>query len=99
MNLVVTWRRPGTKNRRLKMETLVSDALIFFGATGDLAYKSIFPAMQGLIRRGHLNVPIIGVAKSGWDLQKLKERAKDSLEKHGGVKAEASEKLLSQLRY
>ncbi len=53
-----------------------SDAFVFFGATGDLAYKQIFPALQALIRRGHLNVPIIGVAKAGWDLAKLKERAR-----------------------
>ncbi len=76
-----------------------SDAFVFFGATGDLAYKRIFPAIQGLIMRGHLDVPIIGVAKSGWDLQKLKERARESLEKHGGVNGEALEKLLVQLRY
>src|SRR4051812_48201664 len=60
-----------------------SDALVFFGATGDLAYKKIFPALQAMIRHGDLNVPIIGVAKAGWDLEKLKERAKDSLDHHG----------------
>ncbi len=76
-----------------------SDAFVFFGATGDLAYKRIFPAIQGLIRRGHLDVPVIGVAKSGWDLNKLKERARDSLEKHGGVNEEAFAKLNAQLRY
>ena len=75
------------------------DALVFFGATGDLAYKKIFPALQAMIRRGHLNVPIIGVAKAGWDLEKLKARAKDSLEHHDGVDPAAFAKLGSQLRY
>ena len=60
-----------------------SDALVFFGATGDLAYKKIFPALQAMIRRGHLDMPIIGVARSKWNLDQFKARAKDSLEKHG----------------
>lgn len=62
-----------------------SDTLVFFGATGDLAYKKIFPALQAMVRRGTLNVPIIGVAKAGWNLDQLKARAKDSVEKHGGL--------------
>ena len=66
-------------------ERLQSDALVFFGATGDLAYKKIFPALQAMIKRGQLNVPVIGVAKAGWTLDDLKARARDSLEKHGGV--------------
>ncbi|HEY6034671.1 MAG TPA: hypothetical protein VIV58_10440, partial [Kofleriaceae bacterium] len=45
-----------------------SDAFVFFGATGDLAYKQIFPALQALVRTGRLAVPIIGVAKAGWNL-------------------------------
>src|SRR4051794_14039250 len=77
-----------------------SDALVFFGATGDLAYKKIFPALQALIRRGRLDMPIIGVAKAGWNLDKLKERARDSLDKHGGgVNEEAFTKLSSRLSY
>ncbi|HVC93395.1 MAG TPA: hypothetical protein VND64_06870, partial [Pirellulales bacterium] len=60
-----------------------SDALVFFGATGDLAYKQIFPALQALIRRGHLDMPVIGVASSKWNLDQFKARAKDSIEKHG----------------
>jgi glucose-6-phosphate 1-dehydrogenase len=76
-----------------------SDALVFFGATGDLAYKKIFPALQAMIKRGHLDVPVIGVAKAGWTLDQLKARAKDSLEKHGGVDPAAFEKLSSLLRY
>src|SRR6266702_414762 len=76
-----------------------SDALVFFGATGDLAYKKIFPALQGMVKRGHLNVPVIGVAKSGWNLDQLRARALDSLEKHGGVDHTAFEKLSGLLRY
>lgn len=76
-----------------------SDALVFFGATGDLAYKKIFPALQAMVRRGTLNVPVIGVAKAGWTLDQLQERAKDSLEKHGGVDPDAWGKLSSLLRY
>src|SRR6185436_15671769 len=76
-----------------------SDALVFFGATGDLAYKKIFPSLQAMLKRGHLNVPVIGVAKAGWNLDQLKERAKDSLEKHGGIDPAAFEKLSGLLRY
>ena len=81
------------------MPTLQSDAFVFFGATGDLAYKQIFPSMQGLIRDEGLNVPIIGVAKSGWTLEQLKARAKDSLEQHGGIDQAAFKKMLDLLRY
>jgi glucose-6-phosphate 1-dehydrogenase len=77
-----------------------SDALVFFGATGDLAYKKIFPSLQAMLKRGHLNVPVIGVAKAGWNLDQLKERARDSLEKHGGgVDPAAFDKLTGLLRY
>lgn len=76
-----------------------SDALVFFGATGDLAYKKIFPALQAMVKRGHLNVPVIGVAKAGWNLDQLKARAKDSVEQHGGLDPVAFEKLCSLLRY
>jgi glucose-6-phosphate 1-dehydrogenase len=76
-----------------------SDALVFFGATGDLAYKKIFPALQAMIKRGHLNVPVIGVARGGGNLDQLRERAKDSLEKHGGINPPAFEKLCTLLRY
>ncbi len=76
-----------------------SDALVFFGATGDLAYKKIFPALQAMIKRGTLNVPVVGVAKAGWNLDQLKARAKDSLEQHGGLDQPAWEKLSSLLRY
>ena len=76
-----------------------SDALVFFGATGDLAYKKIFPALQAMVKRGSLSVPVIGVAKAGWKLDQLKDRAKDSLEKHGGLDPAAWERLSSLLRY
>lgn len=76
-----------------------SDALVFFGATGDLAYKKIFPALQAMLKRGHLNVPVVGVAKAGWTVDQLRARALDSLEKHGGVDPAAFQKLSSLLRY
>jgi len=76
-----------------------SDALVFFGATGDLAFKKIFPALQAMIRRGTLDVPIIGVARAGWTVDQLAERARASLEQHGGVDADAFAKLRAQLRY
>ena len=76
-----------------------SDALVFFGATGDLAYKKLFPALQALIRRGHLDMPVVGVARSRWTLDQFKARAKDSLEKHGGLDPAAYVKLSSLLHY
>jgi glucose-6-phosphate 1-dehydrogenase len=76
-----------------------SDALVFFGATGDLAYKKIFPSLQAMLKRGQLDVPVIGVAKAGWNLDQLKARARDSLEKHGVFDAGAFEKLAGLLRY
>src|SRR5580693_338905 len=76
-----------------------ADALVFFGATGDLAYKKIFPALQAMILRGHLNVPVIGVAKSGWNLDQFRARAQDSLEKHGGADSGAFATLNGLLHY
>jgi len=81
------------------MSDFHSDALVFFGATGDLAYKKIFPALQAMVKRGHFNVPVVGVAKAGWNLDQLRARAHDSLEKHGGVDPPAFEKLCGLLRY
>jgi len=81
------------------MADFQSDALVFFGATGDLAYKQIFPSLQGLIRDEGLSTPIIGVAKAGWSLDQLRARAKDSLEKHGGLDQNAFNKLTTLLRY
>ena len=76
-----------------------SDALVLFGATGDLAYKQIFPALQAMVRHGHLDIPVIGVAKAGWNLDQLKARARDSVEKHGGMDADAFRKLSARLQY
>lgn len=76
-----------------------ADALVFYGATGDLAYKKIFPALQAMARRNHLDIPIIGVAKAGWNLQQFLARARDSVETHGGLDPDAFEKLSKQLRY
>jgi glucose-6-phosphate 1-dehydrogenase len=81
------------------MATAPSDAIVFFGATGDLAYKQIFPSLLGLVREEGLNVPIIGVAKAGWNLDQLKARATDSLQHHGGGDAKAIQQLLGLLRY
>ena len=81
------------------MNATHSDALVFFGATGDLAYKKIFPALQAMLKRGNLDLPVVGVAKSGWDLDRFKARAKESLEKHGGLDSAAFEKLSGLLRY
>lgn len=80
-------------------ESQRSDAFVFFGATGDLAYKKIFPALHAMVRRGHLNVPVIGVAKSGWDIDRLKQRMRDSLEEHGSVDEDAFARLGGLLRY
>jgi glucose-6-phosphate 1-dehydrogenase len=82
------------------MSAVNSDALVFFGATGDLAYKKIFPALQAMIKRGHLDVPVVGVAKNNWTLDNLKDRARASLQEHGGgVDPQAFDKLCSLLRY
>jgi glucose-6-phosphate 1-dehydrogenase len=77
-----------------------ADTLVFYGATGDLAFKKIFPALLGMARRGVLSVPVIGVAKQGWRLEHLRKRASESIEEHGrGADREALPKLLSLLRY
>jgi glucose-6-phosphate 1-dehydrogenase len=81
------------------VDTPYSDALVFFGATGDLAYKQIFPSLQKLARRGKLAGPVIGVAKAGWNLEQLKQRAQDSVEKHGGLDPTGFPQLLAKLRY
>lgn len=81
------------------MEKQHSDALVFFGATGDLAYKQIFPALQRLAKRGRLVGPVIGVAKAGWTLDQLKARATDSVEKHGGIDPVGLKDLLDRMQY
>jgi glucose-6-phosphate 1-dehydrogenase len=81
------------------MITAASDAFVFFGATGDLAYKRIFPALQALIRAGDLEMPIVGMARAGWTLDRLRERARASVEHNGGLDGEAFARLSAQLRY
>jgi glucose-6-phosphate 1-dehydrogenase len=81
------------------MSAMKSDAFVFFGATGDLAYKKIFPALQAMAKRGHLDVPVIGVAKSGWTIEQFRARARDSVERHGGLDPRAFEILAGRLRY
>jgi glucose-6-phosphate 1-dehydrogenase len=77
-----------------------SDAFVFFGASGDLAYKKVFPALQALARRGRLGFPVIGVARSGWSRERLVERARASLKEHGpGVDEEAFGRFAPSLRY
>jgi glucose-6-phosphate 1-dehydrogenase len=88
-----------SRKKGLNMNTIHSDALVFFGATGDLAYKKIFPSLQSMLKRGHLDVPVIGVAKAGWNLDQLKDRAKDSLEKNGGLDLAVWQKLSGLLQY
>jgi glucose-6-phosphate 1-dehydrogenase len=82
-----------------KAERPRSDALVFFGASGDLAYKKIFPALQALVRRGRVDFKVVGVAKSGWTRDQLIERAKASVTENGGLDAEAFPKLVSLLQY
>jgi len=80
--------------------TAQSDALVFFGATGDLAHKMIFPALQAMARSGRLVVPVVGVAKDDWSLEQLRARARDGIERHGGgVDRAAFDKLSSLLHY
>src|SRR6202011_6007396 len=76
-----------------------SDAFVFFGATGDLALKKIFPALQAMVKRGHLKVPVIGVARSAKNVDELRARVRTSLAQHGGLEPAAYEKLSSLLRY
>src|SRR5947207_1785315 len=76
-----------------------SDALVFFGITGDLAYKQIFPALQAMVRRGHLNMPVIGVAGRPWTIEQLQAHVHDSLAEHSGVDKDAFAKLCSLLQY
>ena len=76
-----------------------SDALVLFGATGDLAFKKIYPALLAMIRRGQLDIPVIGVARAPWTLAKLRERVFDSVAQTGGVDAAMFAKLSSRLMY
>ena len=81
------------------METAQSDALVFFGASGDLAFKQIFPALLGLVAEEGIDVPIVGVAKAGWTVEQLRARAKESVESHGSFDAAALARLTALMRY
>jgi glucose-6-phosphate 1-dehydrogenase len=81
------------------MSTQRSDALVIFGATGDLVFKKIFPALYAMARRGRLDMPVIGVARSDWTLEKFQERARESIHKRGDIHEDAFERLLGLLRY
>jgi len=85
----------------LQIETrpLHSDAFVFFGATGDLAYKKIFPALQAMIQHGELDFPIVGIARAGWSLDKLRMRARDSVKNNGGIDEAAFARLAAQLLF
>jgi glucose-6-phosphate 1-dehydrogenase len=83
----------------MSQNSIHADTLVFFGATGDLAYKKIFPALQAMVKRGTLNVPVIGVALEDWSLERLRERARESVEKHGGLDPEAFEKLSGLMQF
>jgi glucose-6-phosphate 1-dehydrogenase len=76
-----------------------ANAFVFFGATGDLAYKKIFPALQAMVAHGHLTVPVIGVANAGWTLDELRARAYESVVKYGPVNHSAFDKLARLMRY
>lgn len=76
-----------------------SDALVFFGATGDLAFKKIFPALQGMVKHGTLDAPVIGVAKAGWNVERFRAYARESVEKHGDIDESSFSRLSSLLRY
>jgi glucose-6-phosphate 1-dehydrogenase len=94
----VTWKNP--LNEEHSMNVTSSDALVFFGASGDLAYKKIFPSLQAMVKRGHLDVPVIGVAKAGWNVDQLRARARDSIQKHsGGIESAAFDKLCGLMHY
>ncbi|MEX0915784.1 MAG: glucose-6-phosphate dehydrogenase [Wenzhouxiangellaceae bacterium] len=81
------------------MDAKECDALVIFGATGDLAYKKVFPALQALVRKDGLRMPIIGVARGGWTLERLRERVHASLSEQGDVDDEAFARLSEQLRH
>src|SRR5690242_14884627 len=91
---------PNARKMRSNMTTThPADALVFFGATGDLAYKKIFPALQALVARHGLDIPIIGVARSAWGRDRLLSRARDSVRQHGVIDEAEFAKFASLLRY
>src|ERR1700738_304181 len=92
--------RQGCATGKPRKDTAPADALVLFGAMGDLAHKKRFPALYHMVQRGHLDVPVIGVARAGRTNEHLKERVRDSLRQQGdGIDEEALAKLLKSLRY
>jgi len=81
------------------MSMPVSDAFVFFGATGDLAHKKIFPALQAMVKRGELDIPVICVARAGWNIARLRQAARESVEQNGGIDEEAFARLSAQMKY
>ena len=90
---------PTAEGERPLAQSRRADALVFFGATGDLAYKKIFPSLLSMVRRGRLSVPVIGVAKSGWGREQFLERAKSSVAAHGGLDTDAFGQLSGLMDY
>src|SRR6266566_817430 len=91
-------RRPCREGAR-QMSPPRSDGLVIFGASGDLAYKKIFPALDAMTRRGHLDVPVVGVARSEWTLEQFRGRARESIERHGRFDEATFARLRERLRY
>jgi hypothetical protein len=97
MGLAAIWRNP--RNKEQPMNIPHSDALVFFGATGNLTYKKIFPALYAMEQRGHLRIPVIGVARSDWTIDKFRARARASVEQHGSFDEEVFAKFQERLHY
>ena len=76
-----------------------SDALVLFGATGDLARKKLFPALQAMVKRGHFDVPVIGVARSAWDVETFRADIRESLARSGQLDPAAFAELAPRLDY
>jgi glucose-6-phosphate 1-dehydrogenase len=92
--------REGCATAKSAEDTAPADALVLFGAMGDLAHKKIFPALYHMVQHGHLDVPVIGVARAGRTNEHLKERVRGSIRQQGGeIDQEALAKLLKLLRY
>src|SRR6202142_3998692 len=92
--------RQGCATGKNKEETMPADALVLFGAMGDLAHKKIFPALYHMVRHGHLDVPVVGVARAPRTEEHLRERVRDRIPQQGGdIDQEALAKLLNLLRY
>ena len=77
-----------------------ADCMVLFGATGDLAYKKLFPALHALEARGQLGIPVVGIAREGWTIERLCDRIRDSLRDAGVADDDpATERLIASMRY